>query len=36
MRIEIDKYIVASDPQYWTESKDFKGEINGVSFYADR
>ena len=24
------------DPPYWTESKDFKGEINGVSFYADR
>ena len=24
------------DPPYWTESKEFKGEINGVSFYADR
>ena len=24
------------DPPYWTESKDFKGEINGVSFYADK
>ena len=24
------------DPPYWTESKDFKGEINGVRFYADR
>ena len=23
-------------PPYWTESKEFKGEINGVSFYADR
>ena len=24
------------DPPYWTESKEFKGEINGVSFYADK
>ena len=24
------------DPPYWTENKEFKGEINGVSFYADR
>lgn len=24
------------DPPYWTESKEFKGEINGVRFYADR
>ena len=24
------------DPPYWTESKEFKGEIDGVSFYADR
>lgn len=24
------------DPPYWTTSKEFKGEINGVSFYADR
>ena len=24
------------DPPYWTESKEFKGEINGISFYADR
>ena len=24
------------DPPYWTESKDFKGELNGVRFYADK
>ena len=24
------------DPPYWTESKDFKGEIGGVRFYADK
>ena len=24
------------DPPYWTEGKEFKGEINGVSFYADK
>lgn len=23
-------------PPYWTESKEFKGEINGVKFYADK
>ena len=29
-------YATWIDPPYWTESKEFKGEINGVSFYADR
>ena len=24
------------DPPYWTESKEFKGEINSVRFYADK
>lgn len=24
------------DPPYWTESKEFKGEIGGVRFYADK
>ena len=24
------------DPPYWTESKEFKGEIRGVRFYADK
>ena len=24
------------EPPYWTASKEFKGEINGVSFYADK
>ena len=24
------------DPPYWAESKEFKGEINGVRFYADK
>ena len=24
------------DPPYWTENKEFKGEIGGVRFYADK
>lgn len=24
------------EPPYWTESKEFKGEIGGVRFYADK
>lgn len=29
-------YATWIDPPYWTESKEFKGEINGVRFYADK
>lgn len=29
-------YATWIDPPYWTESKEFKGELNGVRFYADK
>lgn len=29
-------YATWIDPPYWTESKEFKGEIGGVRFYADK
>ena len=29
-------YATWIDPPYWTASKEFKGEINGVRFYADK
>ena len=29
-------YATWIDPPYWTESKEFKGELSGVRFYADK
>lgn len=29
-------YATWIDPPHWTESKEFKGELNGVRFYADK